>query len=59
MKIFVCVCFIQEDKGDLTLLLCGDLNSNPRSGVIQYITSGNLPENAVDWYTSKYKYVVT
>ncbi len=58
---FVIVFFSQEGKGDLAVVLCGDLNSNPHSAVYEYIVSQTLSHNSVDWYTSKdlYKHYIS
>lgn len=34
----------------LSVVLCGDLNSGPHTGAIDFLRSGTLPANHADWY---------
>jgi 2',5'-phosphodiesterase len=36
----------------VSYMLCGDFNSNPRSGVVQLMLNGKAPSNHADWYSS-------
>ena len=39
-----------QAKGhDVTLMICGDFNSTPRSGVNVLLSTGSVPNNHVDW----------
>ena len=39
----------QEGKTDVSVVFCGDFNSTPPFGVVQYLTSGHLGAEHDDW----------
>jgi len=42
----------------VSVIFCGDLNSDPRYGVVEYITNGSISEKHADWYCAgKQKYL--
>uniref|UniRef100_H2YAW2 Endonuclease/exonuclease/phosphatase domain-containing protein n=1 Tax=Ciona savignyi TaxID=51511 RepID=H2YAW2_CIOSA len=41
---------LSTDGAIVTPIICGDLNSNPTSGVCDLIRDGTLPSNHADWY---------
>lgn len=38
---------------DVSVILCGDFNSTPECGVFQLMTTGNAPENLIDWKSNE------
>jgi CCR4-NOT transcription complex subunit 6 len=45
----------KPDPNSIQLLLCGDFNSLPDSGVIEYLTAGRVPSDHPDFKDFKYK----
>jgi CCR4-NOT transcription complex subunit 6 len=45
----------KPDPNSIQLLLCGDFNSLPDSGVVEYLTSGRVPADHPDFKDFKYK----
>ncbi|XP_071823238.1 2',5'-phosphodiesterase 12-like [Apostichopus japonicus] len=41
----------KDSGGTVSVLFLGDLNSSPKSGAYQLISSGHVPANSVHWYT--------
>ncbi|KAJ3328231.1 Glucose-repressible alcohol dehydrogenase transcriptional effector [Blyttiomyces sp. JEL0837] len=42
------------NKGTLPIILCGDFNSLPNSGVYEYLSKGSVPQDHEDFSTYKY-----
>lgn len=53
----VCTFCFQNPDADVSVILCGDFNSTPECGIFQLMTTGNAPENLVDWKSSKPHYL--
>ena len=43
----LCACF---QGANVAVVFCGDLNSDPRYGTVEFITNGTISENHADWY---------
>ena len=43
----------QEFSGDFSIMLCGDFNSTPPFGVLEFIQSQKIAENHSDWKSSE------
>ncbi|XP_064212613.1 2',5'-phosphodiesterase 12 isoform X2 [Tribolium castaneum] len=46
--------FRNKYKKRLSLILCGDFNSTPECGIYQLYTTGHVPEDHIDFKSSKY-----
>lgn len=44
---------LKDSGGTVSVLFLGDLNSSPKSGAYQLISSGHVPANSVHWYTGR------
>ena len=40
-----------SDKIKILKITAGDLNSLPKSGIIDYLTGNTIPKNSMDWYS--------
>ncbi|XP_076821644.1 2',5'-phosphodiesterase 12-like isoform X1 [Clavelina lepadiformis] len=36
---------------NVSYMVCGDLNSKPRTGLVEYMLTGRIPANHADWYS--------
>ncbi|KAJ8878399.1 hypothetical protein PR048_018977 [Dryococelus australis] len=45
---------VQGRNVQVSSLLCGDLNSQPNSSVYKFLSTGRLPEDCLDWASSKF-----
>ncbi|CAB3362119.1 Hypothetical predicted protein [Cloeon dipterum] len=45
----------KPDPNSIQLILCGDFNSLPDSGVVEYLTTGRVPNDHPDFKDLKYK----
>eukprot|EP00058_Branchiostoma_floridae_P019969 XP_002605459.1 hypothetical protein BRAFLDRAFT_212438 [Branchiostoma floridae] len=53
VQMAVCLKFLEKIDSSVSLLLCGDLNSHPTSGLYELLTKQAVPASHTDWFPAE------